>query len=773
MVLRRLELAAQVLLVVAAGVFLGYRGVQPLVFRVPHGNEMVLHQTLTSRVIESGGSHNPWVPHYGGGAAVLQFSGHLAHLLSACLVGPVALFGGSGEEAVVVVNAIFLALLPAATWFGLRGLGLRRWGATAGALAALVLDADRSEALLQGAQARCFTWDGAGHMPRLVALVFSWVAVGAGAPFVAAGRGSAWLAALTAALAWLSHFGVAYGTSLLLLAGAVATGEPRAVGRWLLVHAGTAVALLYVAVPAWLDWAVLSTSFEQPVQYWRSVGLRRALELLWTGRLFDWVPETRVRVQSPWFTHLVIAAAAWLVLRLLWDAAVRQRRPAATQVTLVVLSGAALVLFAGPDAMGPFVNLLPFGRSLLPFSHFLAHVHMAGIALVGWLIAELLVAVVGMLTFVESLTASSSSASAAYSGRRAIKLVVLLVAAGSFAAATAPGLWAEALQVREDLHGQHIDFYGWWGEPLLGMMRRAAELARDLPGRAYAGTRWNWGEGFDIKFIKMYTLWTVRGLNMPSLGNVWHGLSHTAELDRYFVESRPDHHALYNVRYVLCNRDGLPHPFRRASEESVGHALHEWTSAQGYFGLIRVDGCIDGWKMNRTELHNELVRYVQGQEHGQRLHQRLALHEGEACASSGEQMDRTLSAGVVMSQSGNMDDFEARIDCREPRGCSVLLRVSFHPGFVASRAGSPRPLRTFSVAPGYLAFVVPFGVDSYRVAFRTPWWRSLLFCACVIYMSICAAGSVVYYVGESRRRAAQRAAAAAAASVKAQKVKTT
>ena len=447
MLLKRLEVTVQVLVVVVAGLFLGYRGVQPLVFRVPHGNEMVLHQVLTARVIESGGSHNPWVPHWGGGAAVLQFSGHLAYLLSACLSGLVGLFGGSSDETVVVVNALFLALLPAAVWMGMRGLGLRRWAATAGAVAVLLVEADRSQTLLQGAQTRCFTWEGAGLMPRLLALVFSFVSLGSSAPYIASGRGSFFLATLAAALVWLSHYGVAYGTSLLLLAAAVAAGDPRALGRWLLLHAAVAAALLYAIVPAWLEWPVLSRTFAQPLQYWQSLSLRAALKLLLAGRLFDFVPETHVRLQTPWFTVLVLCSVAWLAVRLLWAAAVQRRRPAAPLAAMAALSAAALLLFAGPSALGKFVNLLPFGRSLVVFSQFFLHLHMMGVVLVGWFVAEMLGAAVSGLSLLESLASSSASATA--SGRRAIKLVLLLVSIGSVAAMAGPHLWQEAMQVGE------------------------------------------------------------------------------------------------------------------------------------------------------------------------------------------------------------------------------------------------------------------------------------------------------------------------------------
>ncbi len=740
--LGRVSVAVQLLAVAAVSVFLGYRGVQPLVFRVPHGNGLVLHQLLTSRVAETGGSHNPWVPHWGGGAAVLQFSAPLAHVFSAALSGVAGAFGASVDETVVLVNALFLAALPWAAWLGLRGLGLRRWACTAAAVAVALVDADREAPLLMGMQLRCFTWEGAGLMPRLLGVVFAFVSLGTTLPYVAAASGSLPLASLFLSLAWLSDFGVGYGASVILLAAAASAMDVAALGRWVAVHASVAVSALFLIVPAALDWHVLATSTLQSTEYWTSVGLKNAVQMLLKGRLFDHVPEGRARLATPWFTVAVEMAMAWLAVRLLWSILARRERPDRKTSLAATVFVSAFLLFAGRDVFGTFVNLLPFSRSLIPFSMFFVHLQMAAIVLVGWFVSEVIGAAVAVLTWWQQADESLAAARR----KSAVKLLLVLACVGAVGVAATPHVWATAMSVREDLHAQHTDFYGWWGLPLMEMLNETAQLVKKDPGRAYAGAEWTWGRQFDIKFVKMYALWTAKGLSVPNIGFIWHSLSHTAELDRLFDETRPDHHALFNVRYVLCHKDGLPQPFRRISEERVGHAVHEWTVAQGYFGLVQVTGCVDAWQMPRAMFRHEMEQFVRGSEHGHKRHPRVALGEWEQCREK-EQMDKQLGEGEISEQTGSSDDFAATVDCREPRGCSVLVRIAYHPGFAAFRgAGEKHALKTFAVAPGYLAFVVPFGIDRYRVVFRTPRWRTGLYMLCLLYLALCAVGAARHYL---------------------------
>ncbi len=126
-------------------------------------------------------------------------------------------------------------------------------------------------------------------------------------------------------------------------------------------------------------------------------------------------------------------------------------------------------------------------------------------------------------------------------------------------------------------------------------------------------------------------------------------------------------------------------------------------------------------------------------------------------------MDKQLGEGEVTEQTGNIDDFAATVDCREPRGCSVLVRISYHPGFSVFRGnGEKHSLKTFAVAPGYLAFVVPFGIDQYRVVYRTPRWRTALYLLCLFYLALCAAAAIRYSLTSSRDALAALAALAAA-----------
>ena len=181
------------------------------------------------------------------------------------------------------------------------------------------------------------------------------------------------------------------------------------------------------------------------------------------------------------------------------------------------------------------------------------------------------------------------------------------------------------------------------------------------------------------------------------------------EIDLDFIETRTDHHELYGVRYVLSSSGSPVQPHRIIGDVIYDHAVHEWLSCSGYFSLIRVAGCWDAWKMDEQAFKTKRKDFVRGNMHSQKAFARIALSEQEKCDATSEQLDKYQTLGMLGGQAGSIDHFSVSVQCRSVQGCTVLLKVSYHPNWrVLKRKGSKfEPLPAFHVSPSYLAFFTP------------------------------------------------------------------
>jgi hypothetical protein len=246
--------------------------------------------------------------------------------------------------------------------------------------------------------------------------------------------------------------------------------------------------------------------------------------------------------------------------------------------------------------------------------------------------------------------------------------------------------------------------------------------------------------------MKIYAMWTAQGRMLPNIGFMWHSVGLLSDVDFLFNEryghgggkvyacsshpprSRADHHRLFNVRYLLCATTGVTPGRLQVGEVVAGHSLFEWTSAEGYFALIQVPRCVDAWKWSRVELWHFQEGYVAGELHSLRVHPRMALASWEACEPD-ELFDTRPPQGSIKSSRGSVDLFEADVECSQRVGCAVMVRITYHPNFVvhmASPDATALHLPTYAVAPGYLAFRVPYGRHWYRVQYQSPLWSSCL-----------------------------------------------
>ncbi len=172
--------------------------------------------------------------------------------------------------------------------------------------------------------------------------------------------------------------------------------------------------------------------------------------------------------------------------------------------------------------------------------------------------------------------------------------------------------------------------------------------------------------------------------------------------------------------------------------------MFEWTAAEGYFSVISVIGCVDAYSLPKDSFWLWREQFVMSHDlHTIGKYYRTALRPSEACKPFGqERTDSKIPDADIIDQQGNLDDFMVTINCKEERGCSVLLRVTYHPLFVCKSFKTGAIIPTFALSPSYIGFVAPFGEDTYNVKYTPPLWSKLLFLVCYSSMFLFLFGSM-------------------------------
>lgn len=94
---------------------------------------------------------------------------------------------------------------------------------------------------------------------------------------------------------------------------------------------------------------------------------------------------------------------------------------------------------------------------------------------------------------------------------------------------------------------------------------------------------------------------------MPNISYMWHAMGLNSEMDNHLDETRPDHQRLFNLRYLMCKPGTESKPSTQISETLGGHAIFEWTSAKGYFSIIQLAGCINGYSLPKVRAESCLI----------------------------------------------------------------------------------------------------------------------------------------------------------------------
>lgn len=709
---RTIQSVVPVLLVALAVLFNGVAYWSELSVRAPDANDHVLHRALVQRINDAwdagGNPRDPWIPYWGQGFALLRYQQHLAHL---AVVVVYRLFRGSVAlgDVFEAVHFSLLALSPLSFFIGARLLGFAPISAALIALCVPLLGADPQQHYFLGLQAATFTWTGVGLFPQLFALVLFPLAFGALHHAVLHGRRFGPALALLSAT-WLSHLLVGYIVcvlGVLVLLRPEASGRRRAVLLRLVgLYAATFIVALYLLLPTLLEGQLLNRSVWEGPEYWDSFGMQRVLAALLSGGLLD-------GVRLPILTLL----ASWGLL-ISFIPAMRRRSddgPARFAGTAFVT---AVLVYFGRPTWGALLRVLPFS-SQLPMHRWICGVQFAGLLLAGLAL--------GWLWQLVGWHRSRARVAAAC----ALSLTLLspaVISTWQSASRTAELRSAAAVEYRRN--GQGLT------ELLAEVRRRDAQQ----PGRAYAGTSWDWGKGYRLADVPVYMYWAPADIS--AISYMIHTSSLNSDVEVEFDSARKDRYDLFNIRYLFTYDRSLLPPFARLIAERPG-IYAATVDTPGYFDIVGADLFFSASGASNKELYEFNRDFVRGPWHAAHHFVRMGWRSSDRPVADERQVTKTTDLppvdgwqaprGAVLSSWGHNDHFGAQVLVHDPG--YVLLRVTYHPAWRATV--DDVPAETVMLSPSFIGIPIQLGTHRVDVRYAPGAWTTVLF-----YSGMCVLGLV-------------------------------
>jgi hypothetical protein len=639
-------------------------------------NDASVHRSMiawASERVEDG--HLPldgWYPDLALGSSRFHHYQSLPHVLT----GFLALAAGS-ERALSWTLYLGMALWPIAVYAGGRLLGWERWVcAVAAAASPLIV----SEPTL-GYEWGSYAWRGYGTWSQLWGmwlLPFAW---GLSWRAVAKGR-SHWLAALVLALTVACHLLTGYLALLSLgLFALVKWGELlRRIGRAVLVGLGSLFVAAWVVVPLLADrvWTV-NDEFSRGNIYYDSFGARRILTWFASGELFD-------RGRPPTIT---IVVAAGIVVAL-W----RYRPDERARVLLFLFLG-SLLLFFGRPTLGPVLRLLP-GSGDLFLRRFVFGVHLAGLYLAGLGAVTLARIARRQLHRLRPFRERPAAIAALGVAAAVVFFAPGFIERGAWAAQGAVWIGEQAVADADD--GADVS-------ALVDIARERGE------GRFYAGMRANWGSSYEVGQVPVYIMLLNQGTD--GVGFVRPTWSLSAPFEYRFTDSNPSHFDLFDVRYLILDRDRQPSvPAERVARRGR-HVLWE-TPDPSFIELVDVLPPISA---GRTNLGLRGSDWFRSELPGRGAHPGVAFegHPAPEPTVSADDLPGT-PPGVVTSEEVDLGDGWATATVVAERPALVMLKASFDPRWQITVDGIR--VEPAMIAPSFVGRTVPAGEHEVRFVYE-------------------------------------------------------
>jgi hypothetical protein len=699
---------------------------------VPPLNDEVLHglalQNAVDALARGQDPTDPWLAPIALGYPLFHHYQHLPYVLVAILHLP---FRGVLESAALLgwSRYLLLGLFPLSIYWSMRRFGFSRLEAALAGMVAPLLATDG----LYGFDLSSYVWQGYGLYTQLWGMLLLPPALAQTYSALRTGRGYFWAVLLLAATL-LSHLVLGYiafvSVGLLSLLRALGSGAwttirqqvwPRA-RRLALLLALVGVVSAYFLIPFLLDSPYMNRSvWEDPAKL-DGPGHAWTLKALVTGALFDFGR----------FPSLTLLLGAGLIICLWRWREERYRIP----VALFLLW---LLLYFGRPTWGMLLDFLPLSRTL-HLHRLIGGVHLGGIYLVGISLA---------LPWCWALSQSSL-------------VRVTLVAVATL------GLLYPVYRER----GHYLDENArWMVESHAALAAEGEDIAvlfetlrQAPPGRVYAGRGANWGADYRVGAIPLYALLNnVAGLDM--VGYLYHALSLNADIQVLLDESRPDHFALFNVRYIVVPAGQAPPGFVEPVDSFGRHSLYRLATG-GYFDLVDSDVIFAGHRddfftaasqwlasdLPRLKQHPaiSLDGVVQG------AGQVLPLSEAEAVIPLMAAPANSLR-GRIVSEGIEAEAYSAEVEVE--RDSVLMLKATYHPNWRATVDGAPA--ETLMLMPSYVGVRLAPGRHQVRLAYGPGPLRPALLIAGLLALAVVALAEWL----ARRRVTAQRKASTGGSSV--------
>ena len=240
-------------------------------------------------------------------------------------------------------------------------------------------------------------------------------------------------------------------------------------------------------------------------------------------------------------------------------------------------------------------------------------------------------------------------------------------------------------------------------------------------GRAYAGSRANWGHLYTIGSRPVY--FELENADIDAVGAWLNTESLSSDSEAHFDERNLADYDLFNVKYLILPQDHPPPVPAFLLARSGRHTLWE-VDTSGYLEVV--DTVAPAIAADRNDIGPQMAGFMESPDLEQ-LRLPTVAFNGAAAASPtlGNAGTSPGSAGTVTTQTAALEDGAFSGEVTANRRAVVLLKTTYEPGWQVTVDGvSTQPIM---VAPSFVGVTVPPGSHSVVFRFATyPYYAPLL-----------------------------------------------
>jgi Tfp pilus assembly protein PilF len=239
-------------------------------------------------------------------------------------------------------------------------------------------------------------------------------------------------------------------------------------------------------------------------------------------------------------------------------------------------------------------------------------------------------------------------------------------------------------------------------------------------GRAYAGTKANWGHQYTVGDRPVYL--ELENADADAIGLWLNTESLSSDVEAQFDETNPAEYDLFNIRYLILPQDHAPPVKADLLARSGRHTLWQ-VATSGYLGVV--DTVAPPIVADRNNIGPLSAAFMASGALQHHQFPTVAFNGARAAAPTLVSAGPSTPAGTVNSQSASIAEglFSGQVTTN--RNAVVLLKSTFEPGWKVSVDGvDSQPIM---VAPSFVGVNVAPGEHTVTFRFATyAWYPELL-----------------------------------------------